>query len=85
MTSVMSMTTPSPYRRHHARSPDAPRRDTDAHGNAPSGGDCVVLLEDLKLGSSKPKPILLVVGDQEISCKVAGGAVGLQACFVKKV
>jgi protein PhnA len=44
----------------------------DAHGS-----------EVLK-GGSKSKPIRLVDGDHEISCKVNGIAVGLKACFVKK-
>ena len=63
----------------------------DAHGNALSDGDCVILIKDLKLGGasvlkggSKSKPIRLVDGDHEISCKVDGIAVGLKACFVKK-
>ncbi len=53
----------------------------------------VALIKDLKLkGSSnvlktgtKSKPIRLVDGDQEISCKMNGNAIGLKACFVKKV
>jgi protein PhnA len=53
----------------------------------------VMLIKDLPLrGSSqslkvgtKSKPIRLVEGDHEISCKVEGVAVGLKACFVKKV
>lgn len=64
----------------------------DAHGNVLADGDCVVLIKDLKLGSgsqvlkggSKSKPIRLVDGDHEISCKMDGMAVGLKACFVKK-
>jgi len=50
-----------------------------------------VLIKDLKLGGtqvlkggSKSKPIKLVDGDHEISCRVDGIAVGLKACFVKK-
>jgi len=35
-------------------------------------------------GGSKSKPIRLVDGDHEISCKVDNIAVGLKACFVKK-
>ena len=31
------------------------------------------------------KPIRLVDGDHEISCKMDGFAIGLKACFVKKV
>jgi protein PhnA len=63
----------------------------DAHGNVLKDGDCVILTKDLKLGGSevlkggsKSKPIRLVDGDHEISCKVNGIAVGLKACFVKK-
>ena len=29
------------------------------------------------------KPIRLVAGGHEISCKIDGGAIGLKACFVK--
>jgi protein PhnA len=55
-------------------------------------GDCVSLIKDLKLkgssqvikGGTKSKPIKLVDGDHEISCKMDGIAVGLKACFVKK-
>lgn len=65
----------------------------DAHGNILADGDCVMLIKDLKLGGgnqvlkvgSKSKPIKLVDGDHEISCKVDGIAVGLKACFVKKL
>lgn len=71
--------------------PDGPRIVKDAHGNVLSDGDCVILIKDLKLGGtsvlkggSKSKPIRLVDGDHEISCKVDGIAVGLKACFVKK-
>ena len=64
----------------------------DAHGNVLADGDCVILIKDLKLGGgsqvlkggTKSKPIRLVDGDHEISCKVDGMAVGLKACFVKK-
>lgn len=72
-------------------SPGSGRVVKDAHGNVLSDGDCVVLIKDLKLGGSqvlkggsKSKPIKLVDGDHEISCKVDGIAVGLKACFVKK-
>ena len=37
----------------------------------------------LKVGT-KSKPIRLVEGDDEISCKMDGIAIGLKACFVKK-
>ncbi len=69
-----------------------PRIVKDAHGNVLADGDCVVLIKDLKLGGgnqvlkggAKSKPIRLVDGDHEISCKMDGMAVGLKACFVKK-
>ncbi len=71
--------------------PEGPRVVKDAHGAILADGDCVVLIKDLKLGGSsvlkggsKSKPIKLVDGDHEISCKVDGIAVGLKACFVKK-
>jgi protein PhnA len=71
--------------------PAGPRVVKDANGNALADGDCVVLIKDLKLGGtqvlkggSKSKPIRLVEGDHEISCRVDGIAVGLKACFVKK-
>jgi protein PhnA len=64
----------------------------DAHGNVLKDGDIVMLIKDLPLRSgpplkvgSKSKPIKLVDGDHEISCKVDGMAVGLKACFVKRV
>lgn len=51
------------------------------------------MIKDLKLqGSSqvlqsgtKSKPLRLVDGDHEISCKMDGIAIGLKARFVKKV
>lgn len=65
----------------------------DAYGNVLADGDVVAMIKDLKLkGSSevlkvgtKSKPIRLVDGDHEISCKMDGMAIGLKACFVKKV
>jgi protein PhnA len=65
----------------------------DAYGNVLENGDVVAMIKDLKLqGSSqvlksgtKSKPIRLVDGDHEISCKMDGIAIGLKACFVKKV
>lgn len=65
----------------------------DAHGNILADGDIVAMIKDLKLqGSSqvlkigtKSKPIRLVDGDHEISCRMDGIAIGLKACFVKKV
>lgn len=73
--------------------PSAPRIVKDAHGNVLADGDTVALIKDLKLkGSSqvlkvgtKAKGIKLVDGDHEISCKIEGSAMGLKACFVKKV
>jgi protein PhnA len=64
----------------------------DAHGTVLNDGDCVILIKDLPLrgssgvlkGGSKSKPIRLVEGDHEISCKIDGVAVGLKACFVRK-
>lgn len=64
----------------------------DAHGNVLADGDTIALIKDLKLGGSqvlkagaKAKKIRLVEGDHEIDCKVDGIAVGLKACFVRKV
>lgn len=65
----------------------------DAHGNVLANGDIVAMIKDLKLkGSSqvlkigtKSTAIRLVDGDHEISCKMDGIAIGLKACFVKKV
>lgn len=73
--------------------PQGPRVVKDAHGNVLADGDCVMLIKDLPLkgasqvlkGGTKSKPIRLVEGDHEISCKMDGIAVGLKACFVKKV
>jgi protein PhnA len=69
-----------------------PARGEGCDGHVLADGDCVVLIKDLKLGGgnqvlkggSKSKPIRLVDGDHEISCKMDGMAVGLKACFVKK-
>ena len=65
----------------------------DAYGNVLANGDVVAMIKDLKLkGSSqtlkigtKSNAIRLVDGDHEISCKMDGIAIGLKACFVKKV
>lgn len=73
--------------------PDAERVVKDAYGNVLADGDVVAMIKDLKLkGASqvlkvgtKSKPIRLVEGDHEISCKMDGLAIGLKACFVKKV
>lgn len=76
-----------------ADAPDAERVVKDAYGAVLADGDIVAMIKDLKLkGSSevlkvgtKSKPIRLVEGDHEISCKMDGIAIGLKACFVKKV
>ena len=73
--------------------PDAERVVKDAYGNVLVDGDIVAMIKDLKLKGStevlkvgtKSKPIRLVEGDHEISCKMDGIAIGLKACFVKKV
>lgn len=73
--------------------PEGDRVVKDAFGNVLADGDVVAMIKDLKLqGSSqvlksgtKSKPIRLVDGDHEISCKMNGIAIGLKACFVKKV
>jgi protein PhnA len=73
--------------------PDADRVVKDAYGHILADGDIVAMIKDLKLkGSSqtlkigaKSGPIRLVDGDHEISCKMDGLAIGLKACFVKKV
>ena len=74
------------------REPEKARVVKDAHGNVLADGDCVVLIKDLPLkgssqslkGGTKSKPIRLVDGDHEISCKIDGVSIGLKACFVKK-
>jgi protein PhnA len=76
-----------------ADAPEADRVVKDAYGAVLADGDIVAMIKDLKLkGSSdvlkvgtKSKPIRLVDGDHEISCKMDGIAIGLKACFVKKV
>ena len=70
----------------------APRLVKDANGNVLADGDIVTLIKDLPLkGASvtlkvgaKSKPIRLVEGDHEITCKMDGITVFLKACFVKK-
>jgi protein PhnA len=65
----------------------------DAFGNVLADGDVVAMIKDLKLKGSpitlkvgmKSKPIRLVDGDHEISCRMEGLSIGLKACFVKKV
>lgn len=76
-----------------ADEPEAERVVKDAYGAVLADGDIVAMIKDLKLkGSSevlkvgtKSKPIRLVEGDHEISCKMDGMALALKACFVKKV
>ncbi len=70
---------------------EADRVVKDAHGNVLADGDCVVLIKDLPLkgaqvlkGGTKTKPIRLVDGDHEISCKIDGMSIGLKAKFVRK-
>jgi protein PhnA len=73
--------------------PEAERVVKDAYGTVLVDGDVVAMIKDIKLkGSSdvlkvgtKSKPIRIVDGDHEISCKMDGVAIGLKACFVKKV
>ena len=65
----------------------------DAHGNVLADGDVVQMVKDLKLGGTsqvlkvgtKSKPIRLVDGDHEISCKMEGLTIALKAMYVKKV
>ncbi len=65
----------------------------DAYGNVLADGDVVAMVKDLKLkGTSqvlkvgtKSKPIRLVDGDHEISCRMDGMAIALKAMYVKKV
>ena len=65
----------------------------DAYGNLLADGDVVAMIKDLKLGGTsqvlktgtKSKPIRLVEGDHEISCKMDGVAIALKAMYVKKV
>ncbi len=72
--------------------PEAVRIVKDAYGNVLRDGDCVILVKDLPLkgasqtlkGGTKSKPIRLVDGDHEISCRIDGVSIGLKACFVKK-
>ncbi len=72
---------------------EGPRVVKDAYGNVLADGDIVAMIKDIKLqggsqvlkSGTKSKPIRLVDGDHEISCKMDGIAIGLKACFVKKV
>ena len=73
--------------------PEGDRIVKDAYGNVLADGDVVAMIKDLKMqGSShvlksgtKSKPIRLVDGDHEISCRMDGMAIALKAIFVKKV
>jgi len=72
---------------------EADRVVKDAYGNVLADGDIVAMIKDLKLKGStemlkigtKSRPIRLVEGDHEISCKMNDVLIGLKACFVKKV
>ena len=76
-----------------AAQPAEARVVKDAFGTVLTDGDAVTLIKDLKLkgssqvikGGTKAKGIRLVDGDHEIACKIDGSAIGLKACFVKKV
>jgi len=76
-----------------AEAPDGERVVKDAYGNVLVDGDIVAMIKDLKLGGTsqvlkvgtKSKPIRLVDGDHEISCKMDGLSIALKACYVKKV
>ncbi len=76
-----------------AETPETERVVKDAHGNVLADGDIVAMIKDIKLkGSSdvlkvgtKSKPIRLVDGDHEISCRMNDMAIALKACYVKKV
>lgn len=78
---------------HEWEKPEEERVVKDAYGNVLADGDIVAMIKDLKLkGSSevlksgtKSKPIKLVDGDHEISCKMDNMSIALKACFVKKV
>lgn len=78
---------------HEWDKPEQERVVKDAYGNVLADGDIVAMIKDLKLkGSSdvlksgtKSKPIRLVDGDHEISCRMDNMAIALKACFVKKV
>lgn len=76
-----------------ADEPAADRVVKDAYGNVLANGDIVAMIKDLKLNGTsqvlktgtKSKPIRLVDGDHEISCKMNGLSIGLKAMYVKKV
>ncbi len=87
------MTCGHEWPREQSEPEPAARVVKDAHGTVLADGDIVALIKDLKLkgssqvikGGTKTKGIKLVDGDHEISCKIDGTAIGLKACFVKKV
>ncbi|HEY8960628.1 MAG TPA: zinc ribbon domain-containing protein YjdM [Luteolibacter sp.] len=76
-----------------ADEPAGERVVKDAYGNVLADGDIVAMIKDLKLGGTsqvlktgtKSKPIRLVDGDHEISCKMNGVSIALKAMYVKKV
>lgn len=78
---------------HEWEKPEEERVVKDAYGNVLADGDIVAMIKDLKLKGSnevlksgtKSKPIRLVDGDHEISCRMDNMAIALKACFVKKV
>lgn len=80
------------WEREAAAPADEARVVKDSNGNVLADGDVVMLIKDLPLkGSSqtlksgtKSKPIRLVDGDHEITCKTDGTTVFLKAQFVKK-
>jgi len=65
----------------------------DAHGNLLADGDIVAMIKDLKMkgtshtlkSGTKSKPIRLVDGDHDISCKMDNMAIMLKSQYVKKV
>ncbi len=75
-----------------AQTSSIPRVVKDSNGNVLADGDVVMLIKDLPLkGSSmtlksgtKSKPIRLIDGDHELTCKMDGTTVFLKAAFVKK-
>ena len=79
-------------RASEAEAPANPRVVKDANGNTLANGDVVTLIKDLPLkgasqtlkSGTKSKPIRLVDGDHEITCKMDGITVFLKAAFVKK-
>lgn len=72
--------------------PEGDRVVKDAYGNVLADEDVVAMIKDLMLqggsqvlkSGTKSKPIRLVDGDHEISCKVDGISIGLKTQFVRK-